>query len=85
MFFCEGAAVNIKKFVSKKSVAGDDLLDENVINEKDETLMIIYNWCVISIESDGYMEVDLYQTTLNFVLIEFLNEFRKNADKIYSS
>ena len=55
------------------------------INEKDETLMIIYNWCVISIESDGYMEVDLYQTTLNFVLIEFLNEFRKNADKIYSS
>lgn len=56
-----------------------------VINEKDETLMIIYNWCVISIESDGYMEVDLYQTTLNFVLIEFLNEFRKNADKIYSS
>lgn len=55
------------------------------INEKDETLMIIYNWCVISIESDGYIEVDLYQTTLNFVLIEFLNEFRKNADKIYSS
>ena len=55
------------------------------INEKDETLMIIYNWCVISIESDGYMDVDLYQTTLNFVLIEFLNEFRKNADKIYSS
>ena len=55
------------------------------INEKDETLMIIYNWCVISIESDGYMEVELYQTTLNFVLIEFLNEFRKNADKIYSS
>lgn len=56
-----------------------------VINEKDETLMIIYNWCVISIKSDGYIEVDLYQTTLNFVLIEFLNEFRKNADKIYSS
>ena len=55
------------------------------INEKDETLMIIYNWCIISIESDGYIEVDLYQTTLNFVLIEFLNEFRKNADKIYSS
>ena len=55
------------------------------INEKDETLMIIYNWCVISIESDGYIEVDLYQTTLNIVLIEFLNEFRKNADKIYSS
>lgn len=55
------------------------------INEKDETLMIIYNWCVISIESDGYIEVDLYQTTLNFVLIEFLNEFRKNADKIYYS
>ena len=56
-----------------------------VINEKDETLMIIYNWCVISIKSDGYIEVDLYQTTLNFVLIDFLNEFRKNADKIYSS
>lgn len=55
------------------------------INEKDETLMIIYNWCVISIKSDGYIEVDLYQTTLNFVLIDFLNEFRKNADKIYSS
>ena len=55
------------------------------INEKDETLMIIYNWCVISIKSDGYIEVDLYQTTLNFVLIDFLNDFRKNADKIYSS
>lgn len=55
------------------------------INEKDETLMIIYNWCVISIKSDGYIEVDLYQTTLNFVLIDFLNEFRKNADKIYYS
>ena len=55
------------------------------INEKDETLMIIYNWCVISIKSDGYIEVDLYQTTLIFVLIDFLNEFRKNADKIYSS
>ena len=55
------------------------------INEKDETLMIIYNWCVISIKSDGYIEVDLYKTTLNFVIIDFLNEFRKNADKIYSS
>ena len=44
-----------------------------------------YYGSTISIESDGYMEVDLYQTTLNFVLIEFLNEFRKNADKIYSS
>ena len=28
--------MNIKKLVSKKSVAGDDLLDENVIKEKDE-------------------------------------------------
>lgn len=36
LFFCEGATVNIKKLVSKKSVARDDLLDENVIEEKDE-------------------------------------------------
>ena len=55
------------------------------VYETDNVLSIIFSWCEIIIYDFGDIEVDLYQSNLDNILLGFLNDFKENAEEIYKS
>lgn len=55
------------------------------VYETDNVLSIVFSWCEIIIYDFGEIEVDLYQSNLDNILLGFLNDFKENAEEIYKS
>lgn len=55
------------------------------VYETDNVLSIVFSWCEIIIYDFGDIEVDLYQSNLDNILLGFLNDFKENAEEIYKS
>lgn len=74
-----------KELISK--LADDWCETDNLeeVYETDNVLTIVFSWCEITIYPWGDIEVDLYQSNLDNILLGFLNDFKVNAEEIYKS
>lgn len=74
-----------KELISKLADDWGETDNLETVYETDNVLSIIFSWCEITIYPYGDIEVDLYQSNLDSILLGFLIDFKVNAGEIYKS